>query len=199
MRAVLLRRAHLAVLAFLSLPVVRGRLALRALEAWNGSGSVAFVCVGNICRSPFAEGLARTRAPGRTVLGAGTLQVEGRSSPEEAVTAAHGWQVDLRPHRSRTFSTELASGADAIYVFDLYNLIKVAIAHPRVVRRLHLLGALAADGPLLIRDPYGGDLEAFERNYSQIAAAIPGEERPPGIRRERRFRRSPERPTAVTA
>ena len=170
----------------LALPAVRDWLSRRALAAWGGADSIAFVCLGNICRSPFAEAVARDREPGRTLLSAGTLAKQGRSSPAQAVQSASAWQVDLRSHRSQGFSPELAAKTGAIFVFDFHNLRRVLMAHPRAIKRVHPLGALRSDGPLFISDPYGTDAATFDRTLEQIAAAIPGGDQRPAPRSEHR-------------
>ncbi|MDQ3870683.1 MAG: hypothetical protein M3301_03585, partial [Chloroflexota bacterium] len=89
------------------LPRVRRRLRREALQAWQ-SGTLAFVCLGNICRSPFAERLAAERLPdGRRTASAGYFPEEGRPSPGQAVTVAARLGVDLTRHRSRVLSAEL--------------------------------------------------------------------------------------------
>ena len=157
----------------LALPAVRDWLSRRALAAWGGADSIAFVCLGNICRSPFAEAVARDREPGRTLLSAGTMAKQGRAAPAQALQSASAWQVDLRPHRSQGFTPELAAKTGAIFVFDFHNLRRVLMAHPRAIRRVHPLGALRSAGPLFISDPYGTDAANFDRTLEQIAAAIP--------------------------
>jgi protein-tyrosine phosphatase len=174
LHAALRKTARRGLERLLALPAVRGWLSRRALDAWERADSVAFVCFGNICRSPFAEAVARERAPGRTLLSAGSAAKPGRRSPAQAVLSAGAWNVDLRPHRSQLFSPELAAGADAVFVFDVHNLRKVLMAHPRALKRVHPLGALTSVGSLFISDPYGGDAATFDRTFEQIAAAIPG-------------------------
>ena len=165
---------------FLSLPAVRAWLFRRARDGWNRADSVAFVCLGNICRSPFAEAIARERAPGRAILSAGSMPSPGRRSPAQAVRSASARHIDLRAHRSQVLSPELAASADAIFVFDFHNLRRVLMAHPRALRRVHPLGALTSAGPLFISDPYGGDAATFDETFDQIAAAIPDtDQRPP--------------------
>src|SRR5450759_2034745 len=67
---------------------VRGRLEQEAAAAVRGAQSVLFVCKGNVCRSPFAEQLARTRALFPRVTSSGYHPVPDRPSPEAAVLAA---------------------------------------------------------------------------------------------------------------
>ncbi len=67
----------------------RDELMREARSAWATARSLLFVCLGNICRSPFAEWLAREHLDeDRSLLSAGTYPVAGRRAPTEAVAAA---------------------------------------------------------------------------------------------------------------
>ena len=151
----------------------RDELTREARSAWAEAGSLLFVCLGNICRSPFAERLAREHlGEDRHVMSAGSYPVPGRHAPPEAVAAAGSFGVDLRSHRSRVLSPELLQQADAVYVFDGAN--QRAVAREQLSRsgRVHWLGALADEGPLSISDPFGGPPSEYELVYRQIAGAI---------------------------
>ena len=172
------RRVLVAVFTF---PPVRRRLRERARRAWREADAITFVCFGNICRSPFAEGLARLKAVDRRFASAGTLPKSGRPSPDTAITVAQHWSVDLREHRSRVFDAESLAEASVVFVFDVDNLIRIWRDHPSIRDRVHLLGALSADGPLLVPDPYGGTPEVFASAYARIAEVIDGDERPKSL------------------
>ncbi len=161
-----------AVEAVLETPAVRRRLHGRARAAWSSAESITFVCLGNICRSPFAEAIARRELAHRDIHSAGTFPRSGRPSPQTAVTAAENWAVDLRAHRSRVFASDADDANGAVFVFDVDNFITMWRSHPRTRRRLHLLGLLSSDGPVAIPDPYGSPLERFERVYERIERLI---------------------------
>ncbi len=159
-------------------PSSRGDLERRARRAWSEAGSVAFVCLGNICRSPFAERLALQRlAPHRRFTSAGYYPEPGRRCPRDAIAVARGHGVDLRSHRSRVLSRATLERADAIFVFDEQNNRAIVAEHPWAAERVHFLGALS-DGPLTIRDPFGGTRARYEAAYRLIAGALAAAERP---------------------
>jgi len=150
----------------------RSRAARRALDR---AGRVLFVCKGNICRSPFAEHLARRALPAGVEVGsAGTLQEAGRPCPAEAVAAARALRVDLRDHRSRPVSAELLDRSDLVLVFDDASRHGLLRLHPEARARIARVGLLAERGPVDVRDPYGGRLEDYEATYRTIAAALDG-------------------------
>jgi protein-tyrosine-phosphatase len=85
---------------------------------------VLFVCAGNLCRSPFAEGLARLRADERGLdvefASAGEIAYEGSQCPGDAVAAARRYGVDLTTHRARRLTREQEAAADEVVpLFDV--------------------------------------------------------------------------------
>ena len=154
-------------------PAARRELHEQALRAWSEAGSLLFVCLGNICRSPFAEQLALRDLPAdRRASSAGHYPEPGRRTPPAAVAVARRFGVDLRAHRSRLLSRKLLEQADAVFVCDRQNHRAIAETHPWAIERTHFLGALSPDGPLAIRDPFGGAAAGYETAYGQLAAAI---------------------------
>ena len=150
----------------------RAELAHEARSAWAEARTLLLVCLGNICRSPFAEHLARAHLDGdRNLISAGSYPVPGRSAPAQAIEAARPFGVDLRAHRSRVLSREMLQQADAVYVFDHENY-RAAVSEHAFPEQVHCLAALADDGPLSISDPFGGPASEYELVYRQIAAAI---------------------------
>ena len=156
----------------LPVPVVRRRLARRAADAVRRADRVLFVCKGNICRSPFAEHLARKRGLFGHVASSGYYPVAGRPSPDKAVDAAGAFGVDLRAHRSRRLTEPQVSEADLILVFDYDNYRQVLAECPFARGLVHYAGALETSGPLFIDDPWGGGPERFERTFLQIERVI---------------------------
>lgn len=150
----------------------REELAREAVRAWSDAGSLLFVCLGNVCRSPFAEGLARQRIGRGDVSSAGHYPVPDRRPPELALSTAKTFGIDLASHRSRVLSEEMVNEADAVFVFDQANRESVLWRYPDAAERTHLLGALSPEGPLHIADPFGGPPSLYEAVYRQIADAL---------------------------
>jgi protein-tyrosine-phosphatase len=85
---------------------------------------ILFVCAGNLCRSPFAEGLARRLASERGLdlefESAGEIAYEGSSCPRDALDAARWHGVDLSAHRARRLTPERQAAADEVVpLFDV--------------------------------------------------------------------------------
>lgn len=153
-------------------PPLRRRRRRRARRALANARTVLFVCHGNICRSPFAAGVARVVLPdGVTVLSAGTSDAGGRLSPSIARRVAREYEIDLNAHVSRPLDDRLVEQADAIFVFDSDNRGEVGRRFPRARRKLHLLGSL--DGRrLIVEDPINGDAAAFRKVFGRISEAL---------------------------
>jgi protein-tyrosine-phosphatase len=82
---------------------------------------VLFVCAGNICRSPFAEGLARQLAAKRGLdlefASAGEIALDGDRCPPDAVAVAKEYGVDLSSHRARRLTMDKAD--KVVPLFDV--------------------------------------------------------------------------------
>ena len=151
----------------------REELARQALRTWREARSLLFVCLGNVCRSPFVERLALALLKDRRqATSAGHYPVAGRRSPDLALAAAQRLGVDLASHRSRVLSRRMLEEAEAVFVFDEQNYRAVISQHPAASERTHLLGALCRDVPLQIADPYGGPASLYGDVYRQIGSAL---------------------------
>jgi protein-tyrosine-phosphatase len=150
---------------------IRGPLRRRARRAWRSTDAPLILCYGNINRSAFAAGLARSR--GRAgARSAGFYPQEGRPSPEATVACSGRYGIDLTDHRSRRVTHRDLVDARAIFVFDLENLARVAKLAPLALVRTHFIGALDDDPPLLIADPYGHGPAVLEDTLARIARAV---------------------------
>lgn len=151
---------------------LRARQAVRSACRDHRRLHLTFVCQGNICRSPFAAALLRSRVPEDDigVSSAGMISRPGRRTPAHGVDAARRHGVDLISHRSVWLTQEAAQAASLLVVFDDINRNSILDRYPDLKVPIVRLGDLAGTGA--IPDPVDGDLTEFERVYERIAEAI---------------------------
>jgi len=145
--------------------------------------SVLFVCMGNICRSPLAEGVFRHLVEDEGLddafvvdsAGTGAWHVGDAPDPRSVeVAAAHGIRLggqarQVTPDDLRRYDLVVAMDRD-----NLAALEKIAEAG-RGTARLHLLREFdpAADGDE-VPDPYYGGPRGFEQVYGMVRTACEG-------------------------
>ena len=135
---------------------------------------VLFLCYGNICRSPFAAYYFHERfGDGFDVYSSGMHPDIGRHSPDNAVLAGKRWNiVKMQEHRSSFISEISGEDIDLVVLFDDANIVQLkSSGYFSDVLTVKLGVFLDTRGPDIV-DPYGKDVEAFERVYGEIASAI---------------------------
>jgi protein-tyrosine phosphatase len=144
--------------------------------------SVLFVCLGNICRSPLAEGVFRSvlaaegKGDGILVDSAGTNGYHTGESPDErstAVASRHG--IDISAQRCRQLTANDFTRFDLIVGMDRENVATVKARRPSsATAEVGMFYELALGDAIQIPDPYYGTSVAFERVYRMILAASKG-------------------------
>jgi protein-tyrosine phosphatase len=145
--------------------------------------SVLFVCLGNICRSPTAEGVFRhllaQEIPALQVEvdSAGTADYHTGDQPDlRTQRAALRRGIDLSGLRARQVTAGDFERFDFILAMDRNNLLELEAMRPRQCRaRVQLFLDYAPDlGRLEVPDPYYGDASAFEEVLDLSLAASRG-------------------------
>ncbi|MBR2690702.1 MAG: low molecular weight phosphotyrosine protein phosphatase [Aquamicrobium sp.] len=141
--------------------------------------SILFVCLGNICRSPLAEGvfrdvLASRGLEHRFVLdSAGTGGWHAGSAPDPRsveIAARHG--IDISSQQARKVALDDFSRFDLILGMDRSNVADLKAAAPHEAReRIHLFLEFAGDRGREVPDPYYGGAEGFASVYRMIRDA----------------------------
>ena len=137
---------------------------------------VLMVCLGNICRSPLAEGiLAGMTDPAFCLVdSAGTASYHLGKPPDQRsirVAAAHG--LDISRQRCRQFEEADFDRFDYIFAMDLENLahIRQMARSQNDLKKVALLLQAGGFGEQEVPDPYYGGAEGFERVFSMISQA----------------------------
>lgn len=141
--------------------------------------SITFVCTGNTCRSPMAEGFARTLlaqrlagAPeefGFTIRSTGVFAGGGSPPSDHAVSALRELDIDIAGHRSRPAIPEEIGTADRVYCMTASHVDSLTLALPPGKSRHIVL--LDPDGHDLL-DPIGGSLADYRACAKSIRTSI---------------------------
>ncbi|XP_063078483.1 low molecular weight phosphotyrosine protein phosphatase isoform X1 [Engraulis encrasicolus] len=140
------------------------------------SKSVLFVCLGNICRSPIAEAVFRKLATDKGVVdnwlidSSATSDFNTGSRPDSrglACLQKHGIETG---HRAQQVTAEDFQSYDFILCMDESNLSDLNRKAGKVKNtkaKVELLGSYDPEKQLIIKDPYYGCDEDFEKVYVQ--------------------------------
>lgn len=140
---------------------------------------VLMVCLGNICRSPMAEGILRAKAEHEGVeieidsAGTGNYHV-GQGPDPRAVACALARGIEISQLRARQIMREDFDRYDVIYVMDRSNLSDVLelaqnAAHRKKVRLI--LNETSPGHDREVPDPYFGGQEGFDTVFEMLSAS----------------------------
>jgi protein-tyrosine-phosphatase len=140
---------------------------------------ILFVCTGNQCRSPMAEGLLKHLLSERcggapspvTVSSCGTGGFCEVPATKEAVQVMAEGGIDISAHRSRPLTEALLREADLVLVMSEGHLRHIEMLYPGSGHKTHLLREYMSKNPALlegesdIADPIGRSLDAYREVY----------------------------------
>lgn len=140
---------------------------------------VLFVCTGNICRSPLAEGILREKFQNHGIKGfvdsAGFETFHIGDMPDERarrVAREHG--IDISAHAARLFTVHDFDRFDRIFVMDNWhyqNVMRLARNAADEAMVDFAMNALHPGKNIPVQDPYYDGYGAFEKVYLQLDAA----------------------------
>jgi protein-tyrosine phosphatase len=129
------------------------------------------VCLGNICRSPLAEGILRTKlTTDFFVDSAGTGGWHAGQSPDErSIATARNYGIDISNQKARKFTLSDFDTFDHIFVMDQSNFKDVLNLAPNDVAKSKV--ALILGPSKEVPDPYYGGQDGFEKVYQLLDQA----------------------------
>ena len=130
------------------------------------------VCLGNICRSPLAEGILKSKAKNLKADSAGTAGYHiGKKPDVRSIDIAKKYDIDLTSQRARQFSTRDFDDFDKIYVMDNDNyskIISLARNQEDMDKVDLILNEIYPKEYKSVPDPYYGGDKGFQNIYNLL-------------------------------
>lgn len=134
--------------------------------------NIVFVCTGNTCRSPLAEGILK-KIVGDTddikVLSRGLAATEFSKASDNSIRAAMQFGVDISNHRSHILTQDDVYSADLVLTMTSSQAQAIRNALPGESSKVYSIDEYTGCGD--IDDPYGGDYDVYLKCASQLMDA----------------------------
>ncbi|MEY2692417.1 MAG: Low molecular weight protein-tyrosine-phosphatase YfkJ [Bacteroidota bacterium] len=141
------------------------------------SVKIVMVCLGNICRSPLAEGILRSKLPipAFTIHSAGTAHWHvGKKPDDRSIAVAKKNGIDISHQRGQQFTATFFDEYDYIFVMDQSNyehVIELAHSSAHKQKVQLVLNELFPGENVDVPDPYYGLTNGFEQVYQMLDQA----------------------------
>ena len=138
---------------------------------------ILMVCLGNICRSPLAEGILQSKVNKALVYvdSAGTAAYHVGNLPDErSIAVAKQYGIDISKQQARKFTEKDFLKFDIIYAMDKSNyqhIISLATSDEDLEKVKMILNESLPDKNYSVPDPYYGGKTGFEEVYKMLNEA----------------------------
>ncbi|MDX1602912.1 MAG: low molecular weight protein-tyrosine-phosphatase [Salinimicrobium sediminis] len=138
---------------------------------------ILMVCLGNICRSPLAEGILKSKVDPNKIFvdSAGTSNYHVDDSPDpRSIAIAREKDLDITSQRGRQFSVKDFDNFDRIYVMDMSNyhdVISLARSEEDRKKVSLILNEIFPEENVEVPDPYHGGTDGFTKVYEMLDEA----------------------------
>lgn len=138
---------------------------------------ILMVCLGNICRSPLAEGILKSKVDSSKIYvdsaGTGSWHV-GNSPDPRSIEVAKKNGLDISQQRGRQFSVNDFENFDRIFVMDFSNkenVLKLSRAITDAQKVELILDQIFPNENVDVPDPYYGGILGFDNVYNMLDKA----------------------------
>lgn len=138
---------------------------------------ILMVCLGNICRSPIAEGVLQSKVNSDLVYvdSAGTAAYHVGNAPDKrSIDIAFKYNINLKNQKARKFSVIDFENFDIIYAMDESNyqdILKLAKTNAHTAKVKLILNEVNPHSNQSVPDPYYGGSQGFEKVYVMLEKA----------------------------
>lgn len=137
----------------------------RIIKAENAK-NVLFICTGNTCRSPMAEGLFNSLGKNAVASSAGIYVMPDTKAEKNAVDAVAELGVDIKNHTAMQLTGEMLVSADL--VLTMTNSHKAGLPN---ADKIYTISEYVGENDD-VSDPYGGNIEVYRCCAKQIKALV---------------------------
>jgi protein-tyrosine phosphatase len=138
---------------------------------------VLMVCLGNICRSPLAEGILVSKVKSDEIFvdsaGTGAYHI-GKLPDKRSIEVAGKYGIDITNQRARKFTVKDFDTFDYIYAMDesnYQNILMLARTNDDKSKVQLILNETHKTKNLAVPDPYYGGSQGFENVYTMLEQA----------------------------
>lgn len=132
--------------------------------------NIVFICTGNTCRSPMAEGFFKNmggeQKTGLKAQSAGIFTQDGLSSSQNAMVATKELGIDISNHKSKQITKDMLNDAKYIVCMTGAHYDKIVDMCPQVEDKVFTLAQTD------ISDPFGSDIQTYRDCAMQIKEAV---------------------------
>ena len=132
------------------------------------------VCLGNICRSPLAEGILQSKVKSAEVFvdSAGTAAYHVGNAPDKrSIAVARKYGIDISQQKARKFIPKDFDAFDVIYAMDksnYQNIISLSRSDVDIEKVRLILNTTQPDKNHSVPDPYYGGEQGFEDVFKML-------------------------------
>ena len=138
---------------------------------------ILMVCLGNICRSPLAEGILKSKLPSNRFLvesaGTGNYHI-GNPPDSRSIEVARKYGLDITDLKGRQFVASDFDKFDLIYVMDesnFKNVVALARNDNEIKKVKFILNEVYPNQNYSVPDPYSGGDQGFESVFKMLDEA----------------------------